>query len=112
MLICNLILGQEKIYRLVSKKENAHMNYGAFKKLHDYLVLKVYPKSELIVNGFKYTKEWAEPPAIFELHKVSQTRHKLTEEFEINSHKMKLAEQEYTIERLKELKDNGILILN
>lgn len=50
--------------------------------------------------------------AIFELHEVSQTRHKLTEEFEINSHKMKLAEQEYTIERLEELKDNGILILN
>lgn len=112
MLICNLILGQEKNYKLVFKIENAHMNYRAFKKLHDYLVLKVYPKSELIVNGFKYTKEWAEPPAIFELHEVSPTRHKLTEEFEINSHKMKLAEQEYIIGWRKALKDNEILILN
>lgn len=76
------------------------------------MVLKVYPKSELIVIGFKYIKEWAEPPAIFELHEVSQTRHKLTEEFEINSHKMKLAEQEYIIGWRKALKDNEILILN
>lgn len=154
ILICNLTLGQEKIYRLISKTENADVNYSAFKKFidfeiktstlrnafqpvkgdynvyffiakfkgdsfdgtqkmfHDYLVLKVDPKSKLIVDGFQYTMEWAEPPAISDLYKVTKKGHKLTDGFELNLLKMELVEKENIFDWRKELKDNGVLTLN
>ena len=75
------------------------------------MILKVDPKSELIVDGFQYTLEWAEPPAISDLYKVTKKNQKLTNETELNLLKMELVEQEYINEWRKELKDNGILKL-
>ena len=152
LLICNLTFGQEKIYKLISKKENADVNYTAFKSFndfeiykndglkrafepikggfdvyffiaefkgdsfdgtrktfHDYLILKVNPKTESIIDGFQYTLEWAEPPAISDLYRVTEKKQKLNDGIELNLLKMELVEQEYISEWRKELKDNGIL---
>ncbi len=154
VLICNLTFGQEKIYSLISKTENADVNYNAFKNFddfeiykndglkkafepikgdfnvyffiaefkgdsfdgtrktfHDYLILKVEPKSKLIVDGFQYTMEWAEPPAISDLYKVTDKNQKMNDGIDLDSLKMELVEQEYLSEWRRELKDNGIIKL-
>ena len=40
LLICNLTFGQEKSYKLISKKENADVNYTAFKSFNDFEIYK------------------------------------------------------------------------
>lgn len=154
ILICNLTFGQEKIYTLISKTENADINYKAFKNFdnfkiykndglkkafsskkggsdiyvlisefngdsfdgtrkifHDYLILKVDPKSELIIDGFQYTMEWAEPPAISDLYRVTGKNIKIGNGLNLNSLKMGL-DKYYQSNYRKYLTDNGKLNLN
>ena len=152
ILICNLTFGQEKIYRLISKTENADINYIAFrnfedfkiykndglkkafepkkgkndvyffisefkgdsfdgtqKTFHDYLILKVDPKTEFIIDGFQYTLEWAEPPAISDLYQMTEKSVKIFEGLELESLKMELVESDYMIDWKTKLNDNGKL---
>lgn len=154
ILICNLAFGQEKVYKLISKTENADIAYKAFRNFdnfkiyknnglkkafypkkgknevyvfiaefegssfdgtqkifHDYLILKVDPKTKLILDGFQYTMEWAEPPAITDLYQVTEENQKMRDGFNLNLLKMELVEQENIKEWRKELRDNGILKL-
>lgn len=75
------------------------------------MVLKVDPKSELMIDGFQYTLEWAEPPPISDLYRVTVKSQKMSDLMNLNTLKMKLVEQEYESEWRIELKDNGILKL-
>ena len=154
LLICNLTFGQEKIYKLISKKENADVNYTAFKSFndfeiykndglkrafepikggfdvyffiaefkgdsfdgtsktfHDYLILKVNPKSGLIIDGFQYTLEWAEPPAISDLYRVTEKNIKIRNDLKMDLLKMEL-DKDYQTEYRKYLTDSGKLNLN
>lgn len=154
ILICNLAFGKEKVYKLISKTENADIAYKAFRNFdnfkiyknnglkkafypkkgknevyvfiaefegssfdgtqkifHDYLILKVDPKTKLILDGFQYTMEWAEPPAITDLYQVTEENQKMRDGFNLNLLKMELVEQENIKEWRKELRDNGILKL-
>jgi len=104
------IKGDYSVYFFIAEFKGDSFD-GTRKTFHDYLILKVDPKSELIVDGFQYTLEWAEPPAISDLYKVTKKNQKLTNETELNLLKMELVEQEYINEWRKELKDNGILKL-
>jgi hypothetical protein len=152
ILIYNLTFGQEKAYELISKAENADINYNAFKNFddfkiykndglkkafepkkgkseiyffiavykgdsfdgtrktfHDYLILKVDPKSELIIDGFQYTLEWAEPPAISDLYQVTEKSVKICNGLKLESLKMELVESDYRIEWKTKLNDKGKL---
>jgi len=76
---------------------------------HDYLILKIDSKSELIIDGFQYTLEWAEPPAISDLYRVTEKNIKINNGLNLDLLKMELVEQEYISDWRKELKDKGIL---
>ena len=154
LLIFNLAIGQEKIYQLISKTENADIDYKSFerfddleiykndglknafkpvrgkytvyffisefmgdsfdgtrKTFHDYLILKTDPKTDLITDGFQFTIEWAEPPPITDLYRLTQKTEKIRNNLNLNLLKMQAVDSEYYSEINKELNDNGILKL-
>ncbi|MCG2432138.1 hypothetical protein [Aequorivita xiaoshiensis] len=102
--------GKSEIYFFIAEYKGDSFD-GTRKTFHDYLILKVDPKSELIIDGFQYTLEWAEPPAISDLYRVTEKNQKINNGLNLNFLKMELVEQEYVSEWRKELKDNGILKL-
>ena len=104
------IKGKDNIYFFIAEYKGDSFD-GTRKTFHDYLILKVDPKTKLIVDGFQYTMEWAEPPAISDLYKVTDKNQKIYDRIHLNSLKMELVEQEYISEWRKELKDNGIIKL-
>lgn len=73
------------------------------------MILKVNPKSELIIDGFQYTLEWAEPPAISDLYRVTEKNQKLTDGIGLDSLKMKLVKSDYRIDWKIKLRDKGKL---
>jgi hypothetical protein len=102
--------GKNEIYFFIAEYKGDSFD-GTRKRFHDYLILKVDPKSELIIDGFQYTLEWAEPPAISDLYQVTEKNQKMNNGINLNLLKMELVEQEYVSEWRKELKDGGILQL-
>jgi hypothetical protein len=102
--------GEFTTYTLIS--ENKGLSFDGTEKLfHDYLILKVHPKTNEIIDGYQYTLEWAEPPAISDLYRVSSTGKILKDGMELNDLEMKLVDSDYKIESREELKDNGRLVL-
>ncbi len=104
------IKGNGNVYFFIAEYKGDSFD-GTRKTFHDYLILKVDPKTEIIIDGFQYTMEWAEPPAISDLYKVTEKNQKLTNGIYLNLLKMELVEQEYISEWRRELKDSGILKL-
>lgn len=84
---------------------------GTEKLFHDYLILKVDPQTNEIIDGYQYTLEWAEPPAISDLYRVTSTGLKLKDGMELNDLEMKLVDSDYEIDFKEELQDNGRLKL-
>ncbi|MCB4800291.1 hypothetical protein [Neotamlana laminarinivorans] len=104
------INGKNDVYFFIAEYKGDSFD-GTRKTFHDYLILKTDPKTELIVDGFQYTLEWAEPPAISDLYRVTEKEQKMNNGINLNSLKMELVTQEYISEWRRELKDNGILKL-
>lgn len=77
---------------------------------HDYLILKVDPITNKILDGFLYTFEWVYLPWKVELYRVSELNVKIENEMRINKLKLKTFEIEY-ISFGKILKDDGIILL-
>tara|TARA_B100000787_G_scaffold165971_1_gene150543 strand:+ start:557 stop:1051 length:495 start_codon:yes stop_codon:yes gene_type:complete len=100
--------GKNDIYVFISEFKGDSFD-GTSKFFHDYLILKVDSKSELIIDGFQYTLEWAEPPAISDLYRVTEKKIKISNGLNLDALKMELVEQEYISDWRKELKDKGIL---
>jgi len=100
--------GNNDIYVFISEFKGDSFD-GTSKMFHDYLILKVDSKSELIIDGFQYTLEWAEPPAISDLYRVTEKNIKINNGLNLDLLKMELVEQEYISDWRKELKDKGIL---
>ena len=53
------VKGNFNIYFFIAEYKGDSFD-GTRKTFHDYLILKVNPKSKLIIDGFQYTMEWAE----------------------------------------------------
>ncbi|MFD0837218.1 hypothetical protein ACFQ0I_15675 [Mariniflexile aquimaris] len=102
--------GKNDIYVFISEFKGDSFD-GTRKTFHDYLILKVDTKSELIIDGFQYTMEWAEPPAISDLYRVTEKNIKIGNGIDLNSLKMEL-DKNYQTEYRKYLNDNGKLNLN
>ena len=100
--------GKSNIYVFISEFKGDSFD-GKRKTFHDYLILKVDPKSELIIDGFQYTLEWAEPPAISDLYQVTKKNIKICDGLELETLKMELVESEYMIDWKTKLNDNGKL---
>jgi len=102
--------GKNDIYVFISEFKGDSFD-GTRKTFHNYLILKVDTKSELIIDGFQYTLEWAEPPAISDLYRVTEKNVKIGNGIDLNSLKMEL-DKNYQTEYRKYLNDNGKLNLN
>ncbi len=100
--------GKNDVYLFISEYKGDSFD-GTHKTFHDYLILKVDPKSELIIDGFQYTLEWAEPPAISDLYQVTEKNIKIYDGLKLEFLKMELVESEYMIDWKTKLNDNGIL---
>ena len=101
------IKGDFNVYFFIAEFKGDSFD-GTRKTFHDYLILKVDPKTELIVDGFQYSLEWAEPPAISDLYKVTDKNQKINNGIYLNSLKMELVEQEkrtYGNEKYEEFMD-------
>jgi hypothetical protein len=100
--------GKDEIYFFIAEYKGDSFD-GTRKTFHDYLILKVDPKSEIIIDGFQYTLEWAEPPAISDLYQVTEKNVKIYDVLELESLKMQLVQSEYMIDWKIKLNDNGKL---
>ncbi|WP_430401817.1 hypothetical protein [Fluviicola sp.] len=83
---------------------------GTRKLFHDKLILKVNPKTNEVMDGFQYTMEWAEPPALSDLFRVTDDSIVLTDKMNLDELQMQV-DEEYFTEDYSELDDHGILNL-
>jgi hypothetical protein len=102
--------GEFTTYTFISEDKGLSFD-GTEKLFHDYLILKVDPKTNEIIDGYQYTLEWAEPPAISDLYQVTLTGQKLKDGMGLNDLEMKLVDSDYKIESREDLKDGGRLKL-
>jgi hypothetical protein len=65
--------GEFTTYTFISEYKGLSFD-GTEKLFHDYLILKVDPKTNEISDGYQYTMEWAEPPASSDLYRISKTK--------------------------------------
>ncbi len=101
--------GKRDVYVFLSEFEGDSFD-GTRKLFHDYLILKVDPASQLIIDGFHYTMEWAEPPASSDLYRLTDSSMKIHDNFQLDELQMELVESD-EIEGKKFLEDHGILKL-
>ncbi|MBE7649220.1 hypothetical protein LNJ08_12385 [Tenacibaculum finnmarkense genomovar ulcerans] len=102
--------GENDVYVFISEFKGDSFD-GTRKTFHDYLILKVDSKSDIIIDGFKYTLEWAEPPAISDLYRVTEKNIKISNGLKMDLLKMEL-DKDYQTEYRKYLTDSGKLNLN
>jgi hypothetical protein len=102
--------GTNDIYVFISEFKGDSFD-GTRKTFHDYLILKVDSKSDIIIDGFQYTLEWAEPPAISDLYRVTEKNIKISNGLKMDLLKMEL-DKDYQTEYRKYLTDSGKLNLN
>ena len=82
--------GEFTIYIFIADYEGISFD-GTKKQFHDYLILKVNPKTNEIKDGYQYTMEWAEPPASSDLYRITKTKIHL-----VNNMNLSLLELERT----------------
>ncbi|WCC43662.1 hypothetical protein PJW08_00565 (plasmid) [Tenacibaculum finnmarkense] len=102
--------GENDVYVFISEFKGDSFD-GTRKTFHDYLILKVDSKSDIIIDGFKYTLEWAEPPTISDLYRVTEKNIKISNGLKMDLLKMEL-DKDYQTEYRKYLTDSGKLNLN
>lgn len=83
---------------------------GTRKLFHDKLILKVNPKTNEVMDGFQYTLEWAEPPALSDLYRLQDDTVVLTDKMNLDELQMQV-DDEYMGEYRDMLEDHGILYL-
>jgi hypothetical protein len=103
------VKGKYLVYVLVAEYMGNSFD-GTTKNFHDYLILKVNPTNQQILDGFQYTMEWAEPPAMADLYQVSIKNIALQNQLDLDSLKMRLNDY-YSSEDTERtyLMDDGIL---
>lgn len=103
------IKGKYKVYSFIATYKGESFD-GTTKIFHDYLILKVDPISNIIIDGCQYTYEWADPPPMVDLYRVSVFNVKLKDRIKINNLKMKLFDKDYESDR-EYLIEDGIILL-
>lgn len=83
---------------------------GTRKLFHDKLILKVNPKTNEVIDGFQYTMEWAEPPALSDLYRVQDDSVVLKDKMNLDALQMQV-DEEYIGEYKDMLEDHGVLYL-
>ncbi len=102
------INGNFTTYTFISEFQGLSFD-GTQKTFHDYLILKIDPKTQLIIDGYQYTLEWAEPPAVSDLYKMVHSDKILSDKMKINELEMQLVESQYSGNERILLKENGII---
>lgn len=112
-----------KIEKAFQPKKGKHIVYvfvaeymgdsfdGTRKLFHDKLILKVDPLTNEVMDGFQYTMEWAEPPALSDLYRVTDNSIILTDKMNLDSLLMQV-DDAFQGEYRDMLDDHGILIIN
>lgn len=83
---------------------------GTRKTFHDKLILKVNPNTSEVMDGFQYTMEWAEPPALSDLYRVTDNMIVLTNNMNLDELQMQV-DDEFQGEYRDMLEDHGIIWL-
>jgi hypothetical protein len=83
---------------------------GTRKLFHDKLILKVNPKTNEVMDGFQYTLEWAEPPALSDLYHITDETIVLMDKMNLDELQMQV-DDAYQGEYRDQLEDHGILYL-
>lgn len=102
------IKGKNEVYFFIAKYKGYSFD-GTRKTFNDYLILKVDPKTQVIVDGFQYTLEWAEPLAVSDLYRLTEKNIKISNGLELKNLKMELVESDYMIDWKAKLNENGTL---
>ena len=85
-------------------------SYDGTKKIfNDYLILKTEIDSNRIIDGYQYTLEWAEPPAISDLYRITNKNTELIDNLEIEELEMKLVRSDYIIDWKQELNEKALI---
>ncbi len=101
--------GKFEIYFFISEFSENSFD-GTIKTFHDFLILKVNPRTKLIIDGYQYTLEWTDSPSE-DLCRVTMKTEVLSNNQNIDALKMELVSPEDGYEWKKSLKDNGMLKL-
>jgi hypothetical protein len=102
--------GKFTVYVFVAEYQGDSFD-GTRKTFHDKLILKVNPKTNEIMDGFQYTMEWAEPPALSDLYRVTDNSIVLTDKMNLDELQMQV-DEEYQGEYRDMLEDHGIVVVN
>ncbi|WP_343632952.1 hypothetical protein [Fluviicola sp.] len=100
--------GKFTVYVFVAEYQGDSFD-GTRKTFHDKLILKVNPETSEVLDGFQYTMEWAEPPAAYDLYRVTEDGVVLTHHMDLDELQMRVDDKfqgEYM-----DLEDHGIVWL-
>ena len=75
----------------------------------DYMILKINPQNNHIIDGYQFTIGWAEPPPNFDLYRISRQGIKLINDLDIEI--LQFSNVENTSSKPKYLNENGKLQL-
>lgn len=100
--------GDYTVYTFIAEYKDLSFT-GTKKLFHDYLILKVEPKTGKILDGFQYTLEWSEPPAISDLYQVTKREITLVDKLSLDSLDMRIVKSNYSQGRKTQLADHGII---
>ncbi|MCP1996188.1 hypothetical protein [Flavobacterium sp. HSC-61S13] len=98
--------GKSDVYCFIATYEGNSFD-GTTKTFHDYLVLEVDPKTQLIKDGYQYTLEWADSPYV-DLYRINNKSTVLQDGLNINTLDFRCFSIEPTDSRYL-LKENGRL---
>lgn len=101
--------GKFTVYVFVAEYQGDSFD-GTRKTFHDKLILKVNPGTNEVMDGFQYTMEWAEPPALSDLYRVTEDGIVLTDKMDLDELLMQV-DEEYRGEYKDMLEDHGVIYL-
>lgn len=104
------IKGKFTIYNFVKTFEGLSFT-GENKIFHDLLILKVNPQTLEILDGFQFTKEWAEFPPASDLYRISEENIILKNELKISDLKFIIHENFRNDNDFDFLKDESLILI-
>lgn len=84
---------------------------GTEKLFHDYLILKVDPETDKIIDGYHFTMEWAEPPPISDLYRLTEKGLELKDAMNIYELEFELVDSDYKTKSRLKLNEKGVIKL-
>ncbi len=100
--------GKNEVYFLIATYPGASFD-GTTKTFHDYMVLEVDPKTQLIQDGYQYTLEWTDSPN-YDLYRIHNKKTKLKDGLKITALDFRALDIKPTDTRYL-LKEEGVIKL-